>query len=74
MIRKLLKNIFVLQEVSNKNRQPKLGRGYMNAYRLNPYNPLSYITIVLILIVGIIAFGVAGFWKEFDLVNPFKWN
>jgi hypothetical protein len=71
---KFLKFIFVLQEVSNKNRNPKLGRGFLTARRFNPYNPLSYIVLMLISIVGITMFGFVGFWKEVDITNPFKWN
>lgn len=73
-MRKFLKSIYVLQEVSNKNRSPKLGRGFSHAYRLNPVNPLSYITVIIILIVGIVMFGIVGFWKESDVKNPFKWD
>lgn len=61
-MRKLLKNLLVVQEVPNKGR------------RLNPYNPLSYLTVLLTFVVGVIMFGVVGFWKEVDLKNPFKWN
>lgn len=63
-----------MQEVSNKHRNPKLGKGYMNAYRINPYNPLSYIFLTIALIVGIVAFGIIGIWKETDMTNPFKWD
>lgn len=70
---KFLKSIRVIQEVSNKGREPKLGQGYFKAYRINPYNPLSYLTIIILFIVGIIMFGVYGFWKEVNR-NPFKWN
>lgn len=69
-----LKLIKVIQEVSNKDRKPKLGRGYSTAIRLNPWNPLSYITLILIFIIGIILFGIIGIWKEMDDTNPFKWN
>lgn len=74
MLRKLLKFLFILQEVSNKSRSPKLGRGFLKAYRLNPYNPLSYIALVIIFVFGILMFGIVGFWKEVELTNPFKWN
>lgn len=74
MLRRFLKAIWVIQEVSNKNRKPPLGRGYSEARRLNPYNPLSYLTVVTTIIVGIVMFGVVGFWKEVDLRNPFKWS
>lgn len=73
-MKKLLKFLFVIQEVSNEGREPKLGRGFFEARRLNPYNPLSYITVVLVLIVGILMFGFVGIWKETNLRNPFKWD
>ena len=73
-MRKFLKKIKVLQEVSNKNRTVKLGRGFNNAHRLNPYNPLSYITAFLCVIIGLFLFGVVGFWKETDTRNPFIWD
>lgn len=69
----ILKFIYIIQEVSNKGRNPVLGRGYTNAVRFNPYNPLSYVTLVIIVIIGIILFGIIGFWKEIDNTNPFKW-
>lgn len=74
MIRKILKWLFIVQEVSNKDMKPHLGRSFFTAIRFNPYNPLSYLTLILIFVIGIIMFGVVGFWKEIDLVNPFKWN
>lgn len=72
-MRKILKKILLIQEISNKNRTPKLGRGFSTAKRLNPWNPFSYVLIVLIFIVGIILFGLLGFWKEIEVKNPFKW-
>jgi thiosulfate reductase cytochrome b subunit len=42
--------------------------------RLNPYNPLSYITILSVLIIGTILFGILGIKEQIDGVNPFKWN
>lgn len=59
-IRKILEYLLIIQKVSNKNRTPKLGRGY--------------ITLCLIIVVGILMFGFVGFWKETDMINPFKWN
>jgi predicted PurR-regulated permease PerM len=73
-MRKILKSLWIIQEVSNENREPKLGRGFFNARRLNPYNPLSYITVIVSLIIGILMFGFVGFWKETDMRNPFKWD
>jgi hypothetical protein len=74
MFKKILKSLVIIQEVSNKNRTPKLGRGFTVARRFNPYNPLSYIALVLIVIVGVLMFGFVGFWKETDKKNPFKWD
>ncbi len=73
-MRKILKFLWILQEVSNNNRNPKLGRGFSTAHRFNPYNPLSYLALILIVVVGILMFGFIGFWKETDTKNPFKWN
>lgn len=76
--RKALNYLQILQTISNEERNKKglkrLGRGYFNAHRFNPYNPLSYIALVLIMIAGILMFGFVGFWKEIDGTNPFKWN
>ena len=41
--------------------------------RLNPYNPLSYILILSILILSPII-GLIVIWNESDKRNPFKWN
>ena len=77
-MRKILKYLFIIQTVSNEERHKqglkRLGKGYWNAHRLNPYNPLSYILIPILLVVGILMFGFVGIWKETDLRNPFKWN
>lgn len=77
MIKKLFKAIFVLQEVSNEERHKqgleRLGKGYFNSYRLNPYNPLSYIIALITLIIAIILYGFMGVWEKSD-GNPFKWN
>ena len=73
-MRKLLKKLHIVQEVSNKGRTPVLGRGFSTAHRLNPWNPLSYITLVVVIIVGLLLFGFIGIWKEIEMGNPFKWN
>ena len=64
--------------VSNVEREKKglkrLGKGFEEAHRLNPFNPLSYVFFILLLIVGFILFGIVGFSKEVETLNPFKWN
>ncbi len=64
----------IIQIISNKNREPKLGRGFMEAYRMNPWNPLSYLVVLVAIVIGLLMFGFIGIWKEVDLQNPFKWN
>ena len=76
MIDKILIKLFILQIVSNEQRRKDglkyLGKGCFNAYRLNPYNPLSYIVFVIYTIIGILMFGFVGILDRFE--NPFKWN
>lgn len=35
-------------------------------HRLNPFNPLTYIFILLLFVVGFVLYGVYGFFKEID--------
>lgn len=65
-MRKFLKLIYVLQERYDKKKGIKV--------RANPYNPLSYVAIVISLIVGVLMFGFVGIKEEIDFTNPFKWN
>ncbi len=74
MFRKILKSLWILQEVDQENKKNKLGRGFSTARRINPYNPLSYAALLIILIVALLMFGFIGIWEEIDLKNPFKWN
>jgi hypothetical protein len=77
-LKKILTRLRIAQTVSNEKRHEqglkRLGRGYFEAHRFNPYNPLSYIVLITILIVGILMFGFVGFWKETTTINPFKWD
>ena len=73
---KILEFLKITQTVSNeerhKNGLKRLGKGFFNAYRLNPFNPLSYILIILTIPVVLLLYGFVGVFKE--LINPFKWN
>lgn len=73
-MKRILKFLGIVQEVNNRNRPQKLGRGFLTAYRVNPYNPLSYLFIIIAAITGVIMFGFVGIWREIDYRNPFKWN
>lgn len=77
-MRNILVYLNVIQVIYNeervKNGLPKLGRGFFHAIRLNPYNPLSYILIICVVVLGLILFGLVGFWEKVVLKNPFKWD
>jgi len=77
-LKKIFTRLQIVQTVSNEKRHEqglkRLGRGYFEAHRFNPYNPLSYIVLIIILFVGILMFGFVGFWKETTIINPFKWD
>lgn len=63
--RPFLRKIRVIEENPN---------GYK---RINPFNPLSYIVILLTIVFGVLLFGPLGFyneWKETNMYNPFKWQ
>jgi hypothetical protein len=69
---KLLIYLRILQVKSVKDKRDLLGKRYADVYRFNPYNPLSYITLIIVTLIGIICYGIIGWWDE--LGNPFKWN
>ena len=64
---KNLKNILILLRLVSTREHP-VYEGKQT--RINPYNPLSYITLFLVLLFVFIKEGVTGL-KEVD--NPFKW-
>lgn len=64
-MRKFLKSIGVLQ-----NRV--MGEFYR--YRINPWNPLSYLTIVIVVIMSAVWLGVKYTYEEVRRKNPFKWQ
>jgi len=65
-MRKLLNKILVLQE--------KRGIKGRLIRRINPWNPISYIVVLLATLLGLIMFGFSGIKDQFDGTNPFKWQ
>lgn len=68
-MRKILMKIYVLQEKRNE-------RGFVR-HRLNPYNPLSYIFLLMQFIASLFYYGIKGLSDEMDMrgkKNPFKWQ
>ena len=72
----ILKFLKIVQVVSNeerhKNGLKRLGKGFFNAYRLNPYNPLSYIFFIILIPIIFLMYGVLGLFEKVS--NPFKWD
>ena len=64
-MRKILKSTWVIQEKRRAGHRLR---------RLNPWNPLSYITCLVVLVLSILMFGFMGFRKELESGNPFKWK
>jgi hypothetical protein len=65
-MRKLLIKLHIVQV-------KKIEHGFKR-YRLNPWNPLSYIAIVIGALVGVFMFGFVGIFNEVDNRNHFKWQ
>ena len=76
MLQKLLIRLKIVQivdnEERNKNGLKRLGRGYFEAYRLNPYNPLSYIIVLFSIPILILMYGFVGVFEK--IFNPFIWD
>lgn len=70
MIRKILKFLWIIQE---KKHTDEFKRTYFKK-RLNPFNPLTYITIFITFLIGFLMFGIIGFWQEVNRINPFYWH
>ena len=72
MVRKILKRLYIIQykKVETDNKHIK----FWEHRRLNPYNPLTYLLCIGVIIVGLITHGIIGFWEQVDFGNPFKWR
>lgn len=69
-MKKIMKNLYIIQEKKFldefKHKKVK--------YRLNPYNPLTYIVIIMSLVIGIFMFGFVGIKNEININElKFKW-
>ena len=69
-MKKILKALLIYQE---KELLTPFKRKYTKM-RLNPYNPLTYLLIAIIFLIGILKFGFVGIWKEIDTRSPFKYQ
>lgn len=75
-MKELFIKLKIVQVVSNEQRHKdglkRLGKGYFKAYRLNPFNPLSYILVVLTIPVILLMYGFVGSFER--AINPFRWD
>lgn len=75
-MKELLIKLKIVQVVSNEQRHKdglkRLGKGYFKAYRLNPFNPLSYILVIVTIPVLLLMYGFVGSFKK--AINPFRWD
>jgi hypothetical protein len=48
--------------------------GFTTLYRLNPWNPLTYLALAIALIIGLFMYGFVGLWSEVNTNElKFKW-
>jgi len=75
-MKELFSKFKIVQVVSNEQRHKgglkRLGKGYSKAYRLNPFNPLSYILVVVTIPVILLMYGFVGSFEK--AINPFRWG
>lgn len=75
-MKELLIKLKIVQVVSNEQRHKeglkRLGKGYFKAYRLNPFNPMSYILVVVTIPVILLMYGFVGSFEK--SINPFRWD
>lgn len=69
-MRKLLKALYIVQEKTTLDKFKRRTK----VQRLNPYNPLTYIAILIASIIGMILFGIVGYWNMIELKQSFKYQ
>ena len=73
---KILVALKIVQIVDNEKRNKeglkRIGKGYFKAYRLNPFNPLSYAIIIISIPILLLMYGFVGLFKKAE--NPFRWD
>lgn len=69
-MKKIFKSLRITQE---RKRIPELGITPRTQYRLNPYNPLSYLVILGWIVTAFVINVFIGV-REAISENPFKWS
>jgi len=75
-MKKILVALRIVQIVDNEKRNKqglkRMGNGYFKAYRLNSFNPLCHIIILLSIPILLLMYGFVGLFEK--AVNPFRWD
>ena len=69
-IYKFLEIIFVIQRKQYDDKGALRGE----YKRVNPWNPISYLVVLLFFIGALLCYGFVGMWSQVDTVNPFRWQ
>jgi len=77
--RKVLKSLLIVQEkewdITTRKKFGGKEYHYKRIHRrFNPFNPLTYVFLAIVIILGVILFGFVGFNKEVQMGNPFKFR
>jgi hypothetical protein len=67
---KMLKNLRIIQERKRID-SFKITR---LEERFNPYNPLAYIFLLIMILIAIVLYGAVEVFKEERVIKPFKWH
>ena len=70
-IRKILMFLSVIQF---KKELPNHKMYMVEKRRWNPFNPLTYVCLILLFIVGFVLYGVKGVFEETEIKDAFKWR
>ena len=67
--------LIALKIIQEKEIKDPFGRT-RKKYRLNPYNPFTYVLIICSFVIGLLMFGFVGFWNEVNWRDElkFKWR
>lgn len=72
MLETILKYIGVFQTRKIPYGNPELG--FRTEERINPFNPLSYLFILIGLVIGLLMYGFVGMWEKITLKKAFRWG
>lgn len=74
-MRKFIMKLFIFLWIIQEKKRKDVFNRTRTEKRLNPFNPLSYITIIILLLTALLMFGIIGMWKEIDYNDlKFKWK